>query len=280
MTRIEEFKMTTTTISKSTQPRNFQELPPLYFVAMDDWVEKLGEKSFILYLKLWTQVDRTGEEHCIRTQTTKLIKKLGMAKSTYYRLLAPLYEYGLIDLEEYEDSKQKGSSKPVNIVVHKYPQNEFKRATMPLEKCRDWEKRTLENYSFTKKGGRKKKEVSTEDNTDTNTKVDTKEEVKPEVKTEVVLDEAVALTIDLNEDKLTKNEVDIKKLKEWASSTKEPVDIVQQVIKNMANYEEPIKAMKTFINRGIKMIKEAQAEAERKANYVPSIPMFDWLNGQ
>ena len=268
--------MTTTTISKSTQPRNFQELPPLYFIAMDDWVEKIGEKSFFLYLKLWTQVDRTGEEHCIKTQTAKLIKKLGISKAKYYRLLAPLYEYGLIDLVEYEDSKQKGSSKPVNIIVHKYPQNDFKRSTMPLEKCRDWEKRTEENYSFTKKGGRPKKEVKEE----VANEVSTKDEVETNVSTEVELNEVVETKIGLCEKKLVKNEVDIKKLKEWASSTKEPVDTVIKVIDKMANYREPIVAMKAFIKGGIEQVnKENEAEA-RKANFVPSIPFFDWLEQQ
>jgi len=94
MTRKEENKMTTTTLSRSEQPRNFQDLPPLYFIAMDDWIEKIGEKSFILYLKLYTFVDRTGEEHCIKTRTSKLLDRLGMSKAKYYRLIAPLYEYG------------------------------------------------------------------------------------------------------------------------------------------------------------------------------------------
>jgi DNA-binding transcriptional ArsR family regulator len=264
--------MTTTTISKSTQPRNFQELPPLYFIAMDDWVEKIGEKSFFLYLKLWTQVDRTGEEHCIKTRTSLLLKKLGMSKATYYRLIKPLYEYGLIDLVEYEDSKNKGS-KPVNIVVHKYPQNEFKRATMPLEKCRDWENRIDENYSYAKQGGRKKKE----DQEEVNVNVDVDVNTDIEVETEIELDEKVKLKIDLNEDKLVKNEVNLHKLKEWASSTKEPVDTVIKVIDNMAKYPEPIKAMKAFINGGIRKINEAKEEEARKAEYVPTIPMFNWL---
>jgi hypothetical protein len=274
--------MTNFTVTKPKKSRNRVPLPNLYYIAMDDWVEKLGDKSFMLWLKLHTYMDRTDienpENHAIKTRQSKLIDRLGISKSTFLRLIKPLYEYGLIDLVDYEGSKNEGS-KPVNIVVFDYPQDIEGKEYAPLEKVRDWSQRVDEKYNFSRKGGRPKKEVSTEDNTNTSTKVETKEEVKPEVK-EVVLDEAVALTVDMNESKLTKNEVDIKKLKEWASSTKEPVDIVQQVIKNMANYEEPIKAMKTFINRGIKMIKEAQAEAERKANYVPSIPIFDWLNEQ
>ena len=266
--------MTTTTISRSKQPRNEQPLPPLHFVVMDDWLEKLGEKSLILYLKLYTHVDRTGEEHCIRTQTAKLIEKLGLSKSKYYRLLAPLYEYGLIDLVEYEDSKQKGSSKPVNIIVHKYPQNKHALATMPLEKCRDWEKRTEENYSFTKKGGRPKKEVKEEVNV--NVDVDT----NIEVETKIELNEIVETKIDLCEKKLVKNGIDLHKLKEWASTTKEPVDNVIKVIDNMANYHEPIEAMKAFIKGGLKKIKEAEAVEAKKAEFVPSIPMFNWLEEQ
>lgn len=268
--------MTTTTIERSTQPRNFQELPPLYFVAMDDWIEKIGEKSFMLYLKLYTQVDRTGEQHVLRTNTKNLIKKLGVSKATYYRLLAPLYEYGLIDLVEHAESNIKGQSKPVNIIVHKYPQNEFKRATMPLEKCRDWEKRTEENYSFTKKGGRKKKETTEE----VETKVDINVDVEVETKTEIELNEVVETKIDLCEKKLVKNGIDLHKLKEWASTTKEPVDRVIKVIDNMANYHEPIEAMKAFIKGGLKKIKEAEAVEAQKAEFVPSIPMFNWLEEQ
>jgi hypothetical protein len=281
MTRIEELKMTKTvetTIEIAPKPRFERRLPQPYYVVVDDWLEKLGEKSYLLWFKLLTKVDRTdGDKMTVKYTQNKLAKSLGMSKPTLVKLLKPLYEYGFIVYKEWQAPNGNIAE---NIVVFEAPNNVEGNLSRPLEKVRDWEKRTVEKFDFTKKGGRKKKEVSIESNTDTSTKVDTKEEVKPEVSTEVELDEAVALTIDLNENKLTKNEVDIKKLKEWASSTKEPVDIVKQVIKNMANYDEPIKAMKTFINRGIKMIKEAKAEEERKANYVPSIPMFNWLEEQ
>jgi hypothetical protein len=48
----------------------------------------------------------------------------------------------------------------------------------------------------------------------------------------------------------------------------------------MANYHEPIEAMKAFIKGGLKKIKEAEAVEAKKAEFVPSIPMFNWLEEQ
>jgi hypothetical protein len=277
MTRKEEIKMTTTTettIEIAPKPRFERRLPQPYYVVVDDWLEKLGEKSYLLWFKLLTKVDRTeGDKMTVKYTQAKLAKSLGMSKPTLVKLLKPLYEYGFILYKEWQAPNGNIAE---NIVVFEAPNNVEGNLSRPLEKVRDWEKRTEEKFDFTKKGGRKKQEVKEEANVD----IDTDIEVKDEVETEIELDEKVKLTIDLNENKLVKNEVNLHKLKEWASSTKEPVDTVVKVVRNMANYPEPIKAMKTFINGGIKKINEAKEAEAKKAEYVPNIVMMNWLEEQ
>jgi len=192
-----------------------------------------------------------------------------MSKPTLVKLLKPLYEYGFILYKEWQAPNGNIAE---NIIVYEAPNNDRTNLMLPLVKVRDWEKRTEEKFDFTKKGGRPKKETKEEVNVNVDTNI--------EVETEIELDEKVKLTIDLNENKLVKNEVNLHKLKEWASSTKEPVDTVVKVIRNMANYPEPIKAMKTFINGGIKKINEAKEAEARKAEYVPNIVMMNWLEEQ
>lgn len=213
------------TVSKSKTPRNARQLPTLHYIVADDWIDKLGEKSFCLYLKLWTMVDRTGEQHEIKTRQSKLIQRLGMSKSTFLRTLKPLYEYGLVDLQEYEGSKNEGN-KPVNIIVHRNPQNEPTLAFEPIEKVRDWSTRTDVKYSFTKKGGRPKK-------------VETPEP-------EHVLDELpedVINVLDDNLDRLKDNKVDIEVLIQWIKDSKDKVAISDMilVIEQLASYVEPVK---------------------------------------
>jgi hypothetical protein len=267
-----------TTVGKSAIPRNYQELPTLYFIAMDDWIDKLGEKSFCLYLKLWTMVDRTDKENeCIKTRTSKLVKKLNMVKSTYLRLLRPLYEYGLIDLVEYEDSKNKGS-KPVNVIVHQYPQNKFELAVQPLEKCRDWEQRTDEKYNFTKKGGRPKKDAPVDAGQLEESTVEpiqeevaeelapTKEEVQEAVQEDVqaveeveVVEETVEFKGNVNpvvteeyaylEKAMEENGADLEVVKNWVNKVSDTVYYTKicYVFKQLATYPEPIKKTSVFI---------------------------------
>lgn len=116
------------------------QLPILHFVVADDWLDKLKD-SFPVWLKLHTYVDRTDsnrEYDRIPMSLEKVWEKLGVSKSKFYRLIKPLWEYGLIDIVEYEAS-QRNSQKPKNIIVYEYPLHEIMRKYQPLDKLRDWE---------------------------------------------------------------------------------------------------------------------------------------------
>ena len=263
-----------TTIQTAPVPRHQRYLPQPYFVVVDDWLEKLGEKSYLLWFKLLTKVDRTdGDKMTVKYTQAKLAKSLGMSKPTLVKLLKPLYEYGFILYKEWQAPNGNIAE---NIIVYEAPNNDRTNLMLPLVKVRDWEKRTEEKFDFTKKGGRPKKETKEEEEEEVNVNVDT----NIEVETKIELNEIVETKIDLCEKKLVKNGIDLHKLKEWASTTKEPVDNVIKVIDNMANYHEPIEAMKAFIKGGLKKIKEAEAVEAKKAEFVPSIPMFNWLEEQ
>lgn len=126
-------------------PKDHIRLPQLHFVAATDWIDKLGEKAFCGYLKLFTLGDRKGkslkEDAALIPKSLELVKnELGISsKTTFYdKVLKPLWNFGLIDFEEYEASTRK-SQKPVNIVVYPYPKMEFERMVLPLEKLRDYE---------------------------------------------------------------------------------------------------------------------------------------------
>jgi DNA-binding Lrp family transcriptional regulator len=258
---------TETTIQLGKKPRHQLRLPQPYFVVVDDWLEKLGEKSYLLWFKLLAKVDRTdNEKNTVKYSQAKLAKSLGISKPTLIKLLKSLYEYGFI---EYKEWTAPNGNVAENIIVYEAPQNDEENLMRPLVKIRDWENRTNEKFDFTKKGGRPKKEVDVNVNTD----IEVKDEVETKIENNVELDEKVNLKIDLNEEKLVKNEVNLHKLKEWASTTKEPVDTVIKVIDNMAKYPEPIKAMKAFINGGIRKINEAKEAEAKKAEFVPNIPI-------
>ncbi|TPG93487.1 hypothetical protein EEL32_00050 (plasmid) [Brevibacillus laterosporus] len=145
----------------SKTPRNELDLPPLHFVAMDDWVDKLGDTAFISWLKFFTWCDRSDksrEHDAIPNSMNKLAKKLGVGKDTLYnKIIKPLWNYGLIDLEQVV----KASNTYVNIIVYKYPQNTKALKTEPLKQIRDYEK----DYNSKaredgKKGGRPKNSKS------------------------------------------------------------------------------------------------------------------------
>jgi hypothetical protein len=150
---------------KGKTPREELELPRLYFVTMDNWIEVIGEKAFLAWLRFYTWADREEEtpgvnkweEANIPNSFIKLAKKLGVGKGTFYnQILKPLWNVGLIDIEEYEDSKQKGQ-KPLNITVYKYPQNNIALATKPLEVVRNYDTDYSSNArTFAKMGGRPK----------------------------------------------------------------------------------------------------------------------------
>ena len=109
-------------------------------------MDKLGPKAFTAWLKFHTWVNRQDEriddisQAKIPMSMEKVAEKLGVSRTTLYRtIITVLWEYGLIDLVEYEDSHRK-SEKPVNIIPYDYPQNDKSLETKPLEKCRDWVK--------------------------------------------------------------------------------------------------------------------------------------------
>ncbi|TRZ39375.1 hypothetical protein CEQ21_07380 (plasmid) [Niallia circulans] len=137
-------------------------LPILHYIVVDDWIPKLGYKTFGYWLTFHTWVNRSDEKiddiamAKIPMSMEKVAEKLGMNKSTLYRNVIPvLWEYGLIDLVEYEDSARK-SQKPVNIIPYDYPQNNKELETKPLEKCRDWKLDYNTSAAFFgRKGGRK-----------------------------------------------------------------------------------------------------------------------------
>lgn len=149
-----------TFVQKGKKKREELRLPVLHFIVADDWLDKL-DKSFNIWLKLHTWVDRTDAERdydVIPTDLGRLMERLNVSKSKFYRLIKPLWEYGLIDIIEYDQSK-RNSQKPKNIVVYEYPFHERERQYIPLEKLRDWEK----DYESVSKqagmlGGRPKKD--------------------------------------------------------------------------------------------------------------------------
>ena len=305
-------------VSHAKQPRNYLELPPLYYIAMDDWLDKLGEKSFCLWLKLYTMVDRTGEEqeHCVKTRTSKLIKKLNMSKPTYLKLIKPLYEYGLVDLVEYEGSKNEGS-KPVNIFVHKHPQGKFDLAVQPLEKCRSWEQRTDEKYSFTKDGGRPKGDKQQEQEpaqveympeppayepiTPVYEEVPPIEEVPMSVPTPAPtpievpksvptfndeVDLVVMTEFEHFKNQMIENNVDLAVVVKWINNNAELIGRNEMcyVLKQLATYPEPIKHTPAFITRTAEKatalhtpVTMPKRQYEEPASYTPKVPFYNWL---
>ena len=275
-------------VTESKTPRNAMPLPNLHFIVADDWIDKLGEKSFCLYLKLFTMVDRTDDNsanHSIKTRTSKLIKRLELSKSTYLRLIKPLYEYGLVDLIEYEDSKNEGS-KPINIVVHRHPQNTPALSYEPLEKCRDWSKRTEESYPFSKQGGRPKKEENPvielpEDLEETPAPVE-----KPLPDFQETVNPIVATEFESFKEGMESNGADMEVVVNWVNKNSEFIseDIICEVFKRISTYAEPIKKTGAFITRTVDLLtKESSPIVEpttyepTESGYTPKVPFYNWL---
>lgn len=127
-------------LRKGKKKRAELQLPALHFIVADDWIDKLGYETFGVWLKFHTWVDRTDaqrEYDLIPRSLEKCLEKLSVSKSKFYRLIRPLWEYGLIDIVEYEESNRR-SQKPKNIIVYEYPFHEVIRKYQPLEKLRDW----------------------------------------------------------------------------------------------------------------------------------------------
>lgn len=164
--------MSEVTFQKGKKKREELELPRLRFIVADQWIDAIGEKAFCAWLKFHTWVDRTDanrEYDKIPYTLEDVAEKLGMSKSTLYRVvIKPLWEHYLIDLMEYEESERKGQ-KPVNIIVYESPMNKHETEIKPLEKLRDWSKDYGSSAQiFGRKGGRPKKA----DNVDVESELD------------------------------------------------------------------------------------------------------------
>lgn len=295
-------ELTDFTVTRSVTPRNARQLPTLHYIVADDWIDKLGEKSFCLYLKLWTMVDRTEEFHKIKSTQTKMADRLNMSKPTLLKQLAPLYEYGLIELQEYEESQQKGN-KPVNIVVHRHPQNNPDLAIQPLERVRDWSKRTEVKYEFTKKGGKpthrkapqgsKTEEPQEPQVQQVTTQEQPKENVAP-VEPIIPVNIQDSLTSEEIE-KLHRNNVDMVVLATWIEENKEKVSErdLKLVIDELCNYLEPVKNTAGAIGYIItnadkirkrmialetsKILEQSATNLSQNTNSAPKVAFYNWL---
>lgn len=145
---------------KGKRKRETLRLPTLHYVAADNWMGEIGYEGFCVWLKFHTWVNRTDESRkydSVPMSFEKLFKKLDVSKSKFFRLLKPLWEFGLVDVVEYEDTAMKGT-KPKNIVVYEYPLHDETKMFKPLEKLRDWDKDyQSSSKELGKTGGRPKK---------------------------------------------------------------------------------------------------------------------------
>jgi|GEM_PF-6914371 len=165
--------MSVVNFKEAKRTRNELELPNLHFIVVDDWIDVIGERAVMAWLRMYSWCDRsnqvidddisikidTWEQASIPTSLNSLIKRLGVGRDTFYnKILKPLWNVGLVDIEEFKNSKSEGV-KPLNIIVYKYPQNNFSLAVKPLEIIRNYEKDySSTSKTFAKKGGRPKKQ--------------------------------------------------------------------------------------------------------------------------
>lgn len=154
-------------------PKEQLRLPQLHFITAMDWIDKLGETAFCAYLKLFTLADRKGkslktDEAKIKDSLANVQKQLGVSKGTFYnKVIKPLWNHNLIDLETYEESKmKKNAQKPVNIVVYPYPDMKFDNMVKPLEKLRDYDNDYNSEARIHARKKPKKTEVPTVQNLD------------------------------------------------------------------------------------------------------------------
>src|SRR5699024_878352 len=155
-----------TTFQKGQKKREELQLPVLHFVTADDWIDKLGYEAFCTWLKFYTWCDRSQERSnkendVVPTSFKRIMERLGIGRKKFYNsIIRPLWNYGLIDIVEYNDSSNEGQ-KPMNIIVYEYPQNDITKKYHPLEKIRDYDDEYTSNArTFAKQGGRKKNERS------------------------------------------------------------------------------------------------------------------------
>lgn len=170
-----------TTFKLGEEKRSELELPTLHFITMDQWIDVIGEKALFAWLKMYTWCDRKNiavEEESTKWEQSKVkdslqgvASRLGVGKGTFYnKILKPLWNVGLIDIEEWAQDPRSGQ-KAINIVVYKYPQNNKVLSFKPLKEIRDYDK----EYSSAAKHFAKQKGQN---------KIDNPEEVSEKPKTE------------------------------------------------------------------------------------------------
>ena len=125
------------------------QLPTLYFITMNQWLDVIDDVALISWLKFFTwtkqkdtlysseqydQVDKLTESF------SAIAKKLKVGTETLQnKILKPLWNVGLIDIIENESNEKIGSSKLV-IIVYRYPMNQIERSYKPLEVLRNYDK--------------------------------------------------------------------------------------------------------------------------------------------
>lgn len=256
-------------VTKAKKQRGELRLPQLHYIVVDDWIPKLGEKSFTLWLKLHTMVDRTDknrEYDRIKMSNGKLAEKVDVSLPTLYSRLKPLYEYGLIDLIEYEESKLPGGEKPVNVVVYEYPKNEFARATLPLEKLRNWKDRTNEKYNYIKKAGRPKG----------TTIAKKKQQILDMIESEDSVDLFLRRTIIQNLSIYESLDVDIEELLTWVKKrqNKKSAILIAKELDKLAEWTSPVKNTTACLN--YIGSQNEQKESDQNIQARP-FPFYNWL---
>lgn len=149
-------------VEAGKKPRAQNRLPQGSYIQADDWMEYLGYEQYCWWLKFhsWVnrQKDRVTENHIPYTLEDIYKNRFKISKTTFYRKIKVLWEVGLIDFREFEESERK-SQKPINIIVYEYPYNDARYEYLPLEKRRDWDKDYISaGKTAGKKGGKPKKE--------------------------------------------------------------------------------------------------------------------------
>jgi hypothetical protein len=139
-------------VREGSKPREHLNLPIMSYAVADYWIDQLPETSFKWWMKFHTFVNRRDAKRDgeIPRSLESVIKKLGTSKKTFYKYIKPLWEFGLIEIIEYEES-ERNSQKPKNIIVYEYPLNRIERKFKPLEKLRDWDK---DYHSISKTAGK------------------------------------------------------------------------------------------------------------------------------
>lgn len=281
---------TTTTLQKGKKPRHQLRLPQPYFVVVDDWLEKLGEKSYLLWFKLLAKVDRTDEtKDTVKYTQKKLAESLGVTKPTLIKMLKPLYEHGFIDYKEY---KCHDNNVAENIIVYEAPQNDEENLMRPLVKIREWENRTNEKFDFTKKGGRKKKEEQPQPEPQEEEVPAEEPKALPEFNEKVA--EVVKTEFAYFKDTMESNGADLEVVVKWINTNSKFIseNAMCYVIKQLATYPEPVKKTATFItnamnkasnfHRPVTYVAPVEETRERGTytddlGYTRKVPFYNWL---